>query len=308
MSDSLLDINRMKFISPSTSGLYCIGNKDLCSHFEEDGAIRFPWGSEIEKSNYGLIEKLYLLPTEAQIKKVTIPTYVNNLINLRFLSIPFPFVLSLKEDSVPDSLSSLMITNLYDYEESLKGQRIEWPGIALPTLRALIFLGDYEPSTEWHLLGIKKEYLPELEYLNTYIDEKGCVLDAIKEFDSLRALEVSKVSNYNIFSYISSKLISIDISSSGNKFPIDNIKNLKELEMIRLVNIKSEINCEVFLNLPKLKEIEIIDSKKISNVDLLLEHNNLKGLSLINCGNPLKKDGKNKFKMSGLERLDIDYS
>lgn len=308
MTETLFGTNRMKYFSHNSDGLYCIGNKDLCSNFEDDGAIRFSWGTEIETSHHDLIKKLYLLPTKSQIMKASIPAYVKKLTNLRFLSIPFPLALSLTKDSIPDSLSSLMFSNLYDYEEYLKCKKMDWPGITLEKLKALIFLGDYESATKWHLLNIKREHVPSLEFLKSYIDEKGFVLASIKEFDSLHTLEVSKVSDHNIFDHISSKLIALDISGAGNKFPIDNLYKLKELEMVRLVNIKSEINCEVFLKLTELKEIEIIDSKKIHNIDLLLKHNNLKSLSIINCGNPLKKDGKNKFKLSGFEMLNIDYS
>ncbi len=308
MNISYLTAHRTNYFSPDTHGLYCVGNKNLCSHFEDDGAIRIAWGDDPENQDFDLVEKLYLIPSKTQVKNAVIPPYVRKLKNLHFLAIPFPYIFSLTKEALPEKLKSLMISNMHDYEKLLKNKKIKWPNIELPQLNALIFLGDYEPSTIWFQLDIANNHVPNLSYLKTFIDKDGAVLNGIKNFNSLKFLEIEMVYHHNIFDYINSDLIGLDIAGADNKFPVTNLNKLKALEFIRLRSVKAEIDCEVFLSLPQLKEIEILNSKKINNVNSLLKIKNLKSFAMINCGNPLKKKGKEKFKSSGFERLDIDFS
>ncbi|MFP3366985.1 hypothetical protein R0J93_25415, partial [Pseudoalteromonas sp. SIMBA_148] len=44
---------------------YCVGNKEECSHFEEDGAIVLPWKNNIILDEN--IVKLRLVPTVRQL-------------------------------------------------------------------------------------------------------------------------------------------------------------------------------------------------------------------------------------------------
>ncbi|MFC5474359.1 hypothetical protein [Paraherbaspirillum soli] len=300
--------NRTQYLSPDLEGCYCVGNKDLCSYLEDDGAVRIAWGTEPKAENLASIKKLYLLPTMAQIKNAELPPYVRQLKNLQFLSIPFPFLLNLTRGSLPDNLKCLVIENSYDYEDSLKGKEIAWPDISLPALKAMAFLGDYEASTMWHRLHIKNGHVPSLEFLKTYVDKAGAVLDAVSQFDGLKTLELSKVGKHNIFEHVSKELVALEISGASADFPISNMTSLQKIEMLSLFDIKSEIDCEIFLDFPALKEVEMVDSKKIKNIDALLECKHLMSILLLNCGNPLKKEGKQRFKAADFKRLDVDYS
>ena len=300
--------NRAKYFSPDMEGCYCIGNKDICSHLEDEGATRFAWGAEPKREDFASIKKLYFLPSKTQIKNSEIPFYVCQLDNLRHLTIPFPFLLNLTQESLPNNIKCLAIENQYDYGDWLNEKKILWPEITLSTLKTLVFGGDYEPSTMWHCLGIENKHLSSLEFIKTYVDKEGCILNAIQKFEALKVLEIGKVYGHDIFKYISKELIAIEISGASAKFPFSNIKNLKKIEMIRLVGIKSEIDFEVFLDLPALTEVEIISSKKIKNINFLLKCKHLKSVSLLDCGNPLKKEGKQRFMDHGFQRLDIDFS
>jgi hypothetical protein len=300
--------HRARYISPDVRGRYCVGSKNLCSHFVDDGATRIEWGEEPAEEHLSSIRTLHFIPTKSQIKKPVLPSYVSRLKNLEYLSIPFPFLLNLDQSSLPVNLKSLAIENSFEYEDALKGKEICWPDIVLPKLKALIFLGDYEPSTMWVGLRMEKKNVPSLEYLKTNIDKAGAVLDSIKNLEISGTLEIAKVNSHNIFDYVDHRLLALEISDSSAGFDISHIARLKNIEMISLNSLKSEIDCEIFLGLPALKEIEIISSKKIKNIDALIERKNLKSLLLLDCGNPLKKEGKQKFKAAGFERLDVDYS
>ena len=308
MKQSYLSKSRMQYISSEIEGLYCVGNKDVCNHYESDGAKRIPWGKKPIYSDFNLIKRLHIIPSGEQVKASMIPSYVNNLSNLRFLRIPFPYLLNLNQESIPSNLTSLMIENSYEYEKQLDIKNIEWPDITLPFLKALLFIGDYDPSTIWYKLNISNKEIPTVEYLKTFIDKRGLILSEISKLSTLKLLEIEMVYNHDIFSEINSPLIGLDISTANSKFPISNLANIKSLQMIRLKNIKSEIDCEIFLNLSELREIEILNSKKILNISMLLKCKKLNSVSLINCGNPLKKEGKKKFKNADFEKIDIDYS
>lgn len=300
--------NRKKYISPDIKGLYCLGDKNRCSHFEEDGAKRIPWGKRPSLSEYNLLEKLHILPNKKQVKNRVLPSFIRDLINLKFLNMPLPYVENIEESTLPVSISSLMITNTYEYNDLFESKDIIWPYAILPFIKALFFVGDYEPSMRWIRLGIHRDHFPALEYLKTFVDEKGVVLDSINRFDSLRFLEIEMLYNHDVFSAINSSLLGLEISATKSKFPVSNLFKMETLQMLKMKGIKSEIDCNVFLSLPKLIEIEIYNSKKITNIELLLKCKKLETVTLVNCGKPLNKKNKKRFLDAGFEKLDIDYA
>lgn len=305
MNNSYLIKERSKYFDSDSNGLYCVGNKNLCAHFEDDGAIRIPWDEAPDKKEFLSIEKIYLLPTRSQVAKATVPSYLKELRNLRFVCLPSPFIGRLKVTDLPDSVNSLMINCMDDYPVT-KG--MTWPDLTLSNVNGLMFLGDYEPALRWIEWRLTPEQVPGLKYLKTYVDKKGEVLNEIQKFGSLSHLEIEMVYDHDIAGKISSALTILDISVASVKFSVSNISNIKTLKSLRLRSVKGEIDCDTFTALPDLTELQILNSKKIINVESLLSCQRLKSVSFVNCGNPIKNETKVKFEHAGFENLDIKYA
>ena len=64
----------------------------------------------------------------------------------------------------------------------------------------------------------------------------------------------------------------------------------------------------MFATLPELVDLTVLNTRKIVNIEALLDHPKLARIRFIDCGNPFKKDGKALFKSRGFAHLDIDYS
>ncbi|SFR29101.1 hypothetical protein SAMN04488564_11725 [Lentzea waywayandensis] len=52
----------------------------------------------------------------------------------------------------------------------------------------------------------------------------------------------------------------------------------------------------------------VLNSKRIVNVEALLDCPELASIRFLNCGNPFRTNGKALFGSRGFAELDIDYS
>jgi len=225
--------------------------------------------------------------------------------HLNVLSIPSFLIGQLKKGDIPNSVSILKI----NIPEKFKQKRIDIirPDVILPNVKSIIFSFSSNSIRIDNLLGISPKNFPNLEYLNCRLDKKGKILDFIKPFKSLLFLEVEFVGNNPLFESISAQLKTLVIVGADHEFQINDISKIKNLEAILLNGIKSEINCSVFTFLSNLKELSIWNSKKIINIESLLNCKYLKNISVINCGNPFRKL-HHRFNDNQYNYLDIKYS
>lgn len=225
--------------------------------------------------------------------------------HLNVLSIPAFLIGKLKEGDIPNSVSILRIDITEDMKPS--DTNLTWPNITLLNVKSIIFSFSSTSIPLDSLLGITPSNFPNLEYLNCRIDKKGTILNSINLFKTLKFLEVEYVGNNSLFKSISSQLKVLIIVGADSKFQLNDISYIQSLEMILLNGFKSEIDCSIFPLLPKLNELAIWNSRKILDIEALLDCKQLKTISVINCGNPFKKV-RHKFNDNYYENLDIKYS
>ncbi len=287
---------------------YCLGSKKDTVQFIEDGAISLPWETNLDKSKLPHIKALRLVPNRKQSESGVVPSYLNDMVNLEFLSMPLSFVLGLSQSSLPGSLISLMLINSGDSSGVFKKKKFCWPSIVLPKLRAIQFFNFGGAPKLDALLGLSGEILPSLNFFEYCISKSEKELEVIANLHGLKFLSLELVSNYDIFNYINSPLKALSIVGAGRNFPIARIKELQELEFIWVNNFQCEVDCEMFVSLPYLQEINIVNTTKINNIEALLACKNLKSIQFIRCGRPFKKLIKQLFIGRQYDRLEIDFS
>ncbi|WP_285634675.1 hypothetical protein [Lentzea sp. NBRC 102530] len=289
--------SRERYLGPfGRDGYFCVGNADECDHLVEDGAVRIPWGRAPRPEHRARIRSLALCPTTAQLSKAVLPAYLPDLVNLRSLTVPARLVAHLKSPE----LTSLVIGND-------DGQAPPLPlaaDTALPALRALLWVSSFTTPR----LPRVVDPLPPLEFLRTNVSGDAAVLRQLADLPSLRHLEVVDVKNSDVVAHVVAPLRALEIGGTGRDFPIARLTTIPTLESLRLNGIRAEIDCAVFQELPALTQLTVLNSKRIVNVEALLDCPNLASVEFVDCGNPFKKAGKALFEAHGFAQLDIEYS
>ncbi|KOV86291.1 hypothetical protein [Nocardia sp. NRRL S-836] len=289
--------SRERYLGPlGGDGVFCVGNADECDHYTEDGAVRIPWRGRPQPEDVPRVHSLALCPTEAQLRKAVLPAYLPDLVNLESLTLPAPLVAHLTSPS----LTSLVISNA-------DGQAPPVPlaaDTALPALRALMWVSS---CTTPRLPGVV-DPLPPLEFLRTNVSGDGAVLRQLAALPSLRHLELVHLKNVDVVDHLVAPLRVLEISGTGRDFPVARLAEIVTLEALRLNGVRAEIDCAVFQALPNLVQLTVLNSKRVVNVEALLDCPELASVTFIDCGNPFGRDGKALFRSKGFAELDIDYS
>ncbi|MGI5498979.1 hypothetical protein [Lentzea sp. CA-135723] len=296
MTTDVFAASRERYLGPFDGDeVFCVGNADECDHYTEDGAVRIPWRGSPRAEDLGRVRSLALCPTEAQLRKAVLPSYLPELTNLESLTLPAPLVTHLTSPR----LRSLVIGNA-------DGQvpQIPLADVAVPALRALMWVTSYSAPR----LPQVVDPLPPLEFLHTNVSGDGAVLRRIAGLPTLRHLEVEDLKNVDLFEHLPAPLRVLEIGGTGRDFPVARLASMPSLESLRLNGIRAEIDCEVFRRLPELTQLTVLNSKRIVHVEALLECQKLTDITFVNCGNPFKKDGKALFRARGFSRLRIDHS
>lgn len=213
--------------------------------------------------------------------------YISKFEYLNALSIPFFLIEKLKSGDIPNSVNVLKIDITEDFKQ--KDNNINWPtDVILPNITSIIFSFCHTASRISNLFGIHPHNFPNLRYLNCKLDKNGKILDYIKPFNHLSFLEVEHIGNNSLFDVIPDQLKNLIIVDTGRDFQTNGISRIRSLEAVLFNSIKAEIDCSIFNSLSHLKELTIWNSKRITNIEALLECKCLKKISIINCGNPLK--------------------
>lgn len=279
---------------------YCIGSKNECYVFEEDGAITIPW-SRCKDINLET-EILRLIPI-AKTDKTKLPDFIAELKKLRFLQIPIS-MLSNENYILTSNLEVLLLINS---DKNVHSDTV-WNGIeAISSLKSIIFQNEFGSNDCSNNLSKFNINNYNLDYLAFDLQKNGNLLKNIKTDNSLKTLVISNIGNFNISDYLSKNIEEISIITSGNKFEINSFVHFSNLKSIFLNGIKSEIDCSIFAKMKNLNTLCILNSKKIKNANAIIQNPFLKNITFINCGKPFK-GLTNQFDSSKYELLDIKFS
>ncbi len=289
---------------------FCSGAKNECAELAEDGYRTIEWNSDVHGTDTEKIKLLHLAAGKSQIRKAELPPFVQSLKSLENIVLDISFLKNLEKDELPKSLRSITLTRNLRYPDildELAENPVRWKkDIILENLSALKIIADDEKTGIIH--SISKENFPVLKFLGFDVSEKA-ELSVFEKFSAISDIEILYLKDYDIFRRIEHlPLISLDLGGTNNKFDLSGIEKLKSLKFVRLNSVRSEIDCRIFKNLPDLKELIVLNSKKITNIEALLECSNLVSLDFLDCGNPFKKGIADKFDESAYEIFDIKYA
>jgi hypothetical protein len=276
--------------------VFCVGNAAECDHYTVDGGIRIPWGGT--PSDLSEVRDLALCPTEAQLRKAVLPAYLPDLVNLEALTLPAPLAVRLTPGSVGERVRTLVLGN----PDGLVPAAPLAADVVLPGLRALMWVSSLTTPT----LTQVADPLPPLEFLYTNVSKD--VLRQLEDLPTLRHLELADLKDVDVFDHLTAPLKVLEIGGAGRAFPVGGLASVPTLTAVRLNGIRAEIDCTVFRALPELGQLTVLNSKKITNIDALLDCPKLASVTFVNCGNPFRKDGKARFGAKGFAHLDIAYS
>lgn len=252
------------------------------------------------------ISTLWFTPTLEQLQLYPgLPEFVKSAVNLKTLKIPLDF-LPLDEGQVPDSTYSLSIvpfqdkTRVDDYEMFLWNEDLVLPNIAYFSF--FDFDGIYE------LAGIGSEHLPNLKWLECFIDEDGETLEKIAGFEKLETLYAQHLRSYDIFKDLAHlPLKGIKLEGFEKQFPLQDIVQLPGLEIIHINGFGEELDCALFRQFSQLREVMFMNCKKLKNVESLLEIRSLESLHSVSCNKAFGKV-KAQFEQAKLQQLNINFS
>lgn len=312
-------MQKMKFITqrkwagfqPPQQFCYCCGAKKIYEDdYQNDGYGFIEWETPAEELPIEKIKLLSLAPSKAQLKKAVFPKFISDLTNLEHVLFDLNFLENGEIKKLPASVRSIILSRSLIYPdlwEKLIEDKIEWDeSVRLESLESLLIIADEEKNGITN--KISQENFPKLGYLGFGFSNKD-ELNLFRRFSSLSDLELSHLRDYPIFEHIEHlPIFSLDIIGANNKFDLSGVKNLKTLNFLRLNGLRSEIDCRIFTEIPNLKELVVLNSKKILNIEALLECEKLASINFLDCGNPFKKGIAEKFHSRNYEILDIKYA
>lgn len=307
----LITRRKQDFFQTEKDFRYCAGAKKVYDEdYKEDGYGFIEWDAQISEIPVEKVKLLMLLPNKPQLKKGVFPDFIGKLSNLEHIVFDINFLKNDQAEKLPPSVISIILSRNLAYTDLLKdllADKIEWnENVRLENLAALFIIADEEKikiTTE-----ISAENLPSLKYLGFAFSNKD-ELETFRRFTALTDLEISNLRDFPVFGHIEHlPLFSLDLTGTNNKFDITGIKNLKTLRYLRLNGVRSEIDCNLFTKLPELTELVVLNSKKILNVEALLDCKNLVSISFLDCADPFKKGIAEKFDEDAYEIFDIKYA
>lgn len=301
---------RAAFFGTFEENAVCTGSKSDCKDLVGEGYKFVEWDAAPEMVAQDDVLKTHIAGSKAQIKARKLPKFLDESLGIKYLTMNTDFVANASLTSIPRSLHSLTMFTDNRYEEladKFFDDEIGWPdALILPELKALKFIGSDEKTSV--IASLTPDLLPNLQYFgNDIADDEE--LKIFEKFERFTDLELQFLKDYPIFELVgSNQLISIDLGGMNRNFDLKPIAKISSLEIVRLNSLQGELDCSIFTSLPQLKEIIILNSKKVSNVEALLECENLRSIEFLDCGGPFKKDIKKKFKEIDFDYLDIDFA
>ncbi len=265
---------------------------------EENGVTYKSLNSQPDKDSYLKIEAVNFLVFDDDSEKIQeMPNFITKLPNLDVLSIPIDWLDSM---TIPINIKALTLVNSMHLKD-----KYQWcENLLLKNLKYLSIPEQIKP------FDIDFENVPNLEWIHLDLkaEKKEYKLSELSSIKTLKYLNFSQAKNFDIFTpFFTHNIEALELfSCTGKKFPIQNIKFLKNLKYIRINNIAVDFDCSWLLGLPNLIELELLNIRSVVNVNQLLEIDTLRSISITNCNNPF--DNKDEFKSKEYDLLRIDYA
>ena len=287
---------------------FCTGSKrSYVEDYRDDGYGFIEWSAPQEElPDVEQILQLVLLPGKAHLKKAVFPTFVPALSHLAHAVFELDFLYSGQATKLSPSVRSLVLSRDLSQAEGTTA-RTGWESLELvPGLEAMLLIGDEEkePVTRY----LSSEWLPRLAHLGFTLSQTQ-ELTLFQRFSGLTDLELANLRDYPIFEHIRHlPLVSLDLTGTNPKFDPSGLTALASLQMLRLNGLRCEFDCQLLGALPNLQELVVLNSKKLKNVESLLEMKALTRLSFLDCANPFKKGLYQRFASHGYEEFDAKYA
>jgi hypothetical protein len=279
--------SRYEYVYPPTGeGIYQAGG------IADDGETRIPWNAKAIADG-DRVRSLHLEPSKVRLRDPRLPAYVMGLRNLVSLGVPTPFVPLVRELEV----RTLVVHHSHEYAIPPS------PVSIAPGVRGLMWVTSVYPPGLARVI----DPLPPLEFLHTNVSGDRAVLAQLDGLTTLRHLELADLRNLDV--PIRSPLRALELGGTGRDFPLERVVgDIGTLEALRLNGVRADIDCAVLRTLPNLVDLTVLNSKRIVNLDALLDCPRLAGITFVNCGNPFKKQGRERFAEHGFARLDIKFA
>lgn len=293
---SYFDSMRKKHLSPQRQGEYIyISTEDMG---EVEGVLHLRY-SDFINGNYH--------PTRLHLddKKRKIPR-IDKWIGL----FPHIEILALSRDLIPfqctnlDNLRTFILSNFCD--EKLLNRASDYSWAEYQIMPNVTFYLNAESQGIYDIGGITSNNLPNLEWLQCNLDNKGNTLEIIREFKKLTSLDVNFVKNQDIFGAFDNRLRVLAMGGFTKNSSLKEIRNQTNLEIICINGYKSEFDLEWLLDL-NLKEIQLISCPNILNADCLLEMEYLESIYILDCKKSLSKNLKSRLRERTFVYLDIGH-
>lgn len=284
---------------------FCSGSKlDYQENYREDGFGFIEWTAPASQLPIETIHEIVLLPTKAQLKKAVFPAFLSNLTRVQHAVFALNFLYNRQAEKLPLELKSLVLSRDLGQPAELS-QSTGWDTLP-PGLQALLIIGDQEKLPVTGCLS--QEKLPRLEHLAftfTHTQE----LEVFQRFSSLTDLELTNLRDYPILQHVAHlPLVSLDLSGTTAKFDPSGLAKLSSLQMLRLNGLRCEFDCQLLGQLSNLQELVVLNSKKLRNVESLLQMKQLTRLSFLDCANPFKGGLYQRFIDHGFQEFDARYA
>lgn len=284
---------------------YCIGNVAECEVVMKSGAIHQRWTPKLELPP--TTQELWLMPTAKQLHacQYRLPDAVQSCQELTFLHLPLAMLSQLHKNDLPNSLQHLQIVNM---EIEYPTTEMDWELLRnMTNLQSIVIHNDFaSPNCASLLQGIEVLF-PRLRYLSYDARENSNLIARAPEaLSNLNILVVQNVGREYDIQLLPVHLRALAIIGATRDFDLRPVAMLQQLESLQLNGMKGIIDVDIFAQMKQLRDLSIINSKKWNRPERLAELT-LDYLTLINCGNPLKK-AKSLFDETNYHTLDVQFS
>jgi hypothetical protein len=299
--------SRSRFLSPGEP-ILCLGTGFDAKSITDTGGVIVPWGTEVPGDEAAKFGRVFLCPTQAEAGNAQLPKFLAGLGKIGTILLPHTLVPQLSNEALPSSVACLQLVYDSKFQPRDAWDDVRWPDIQLRNVAGLFQRTNQVPSTNWTKSGLAGERLPNLKFLSCEMEGLQRALLVVQTFSQLQHLELENVKKTSIWPQLPPTLEALKLTQAATGFSFNGVGSLPALQTLAIFNARCEIDCEIFSQSKQLVEVSIVDSKKLKNLDALLEHATLRSIRFLDCGKPFTEALKARFKAQGFERIEIDFA
>lgn len=272
------------------------------------GGACLAWSGAPSMSDLKDVQRVFLAPTAEEAAIRQFPAFLAGIASLRTLAIPHTFISALSAAVLPRSLACLQLSYKDLYMPRKDWADLRWPLLTLPNVHGIFQHTFGGPSNAWTSLGMTPTLLPSLKFISCEIDGSQRAAEIVGTFPKLRHVELEIVRNARVLDLLPTTVEALSVTAPFQKFSMQGIGRISALRALKINGARCEIDFESLLSCQNLVEINILNSKRLKNVEALLEHPKLKSIYFLDCGKPFKGMLKERFRSRGFDRLEIDFA